>query len=187
MHKMAFVSGAGGFIGSHLVEALLEKGWQVRALVHYNSRASRGWLEETGNHRGLEILFGDVTDPFQMRDAVAGCDTVFHLAALIGIPYSYSAPASYVLTNVNGTLNLLRAALDNNISRFIHTSTSEVYGTARYVPIDEGHPLQGQSPYSASKISADIRSSDGNRPAVQYLRPASVRSCSNPHYRFAGS
>ncbi len=153
----AFVTGAGGFIASHLVESLLNQGWQVKALVRYNSRSSWGWLEEIGRDKtdNLEVILGDVADPYQMQDAMKGCETVFHLAALIGIPYSYEAPASYISTNVNGTLNLLKAAMKNMVGRFIHTSTSEVYGTAQYVPIDEKHPLQGQSPYSASKIAAD--------------------------------
>ncbi len=157
MNKKAFVTGAGGFIGSHLVESLLNEGWKVRALVRYNSRSNWGWLEEARGrkHPKLEVMLGDITDPFQMKEALAGCNVIFHLAALIGIPYSYHAPASYIQTNVNGTLNLLKAATDCKIERFIHTSTSEVYGTAQYVPIDERHPLQGQSPYSASKIASD--------------------------------
>jgi NAD dependent epimerase/dehydratase len=157
MSPKAFVTGAGGFIGSHLVEALLQQGWHVRALVRYNSRSSWGWLEELRGREKLrlEVLQGDVTDSHQMMEALAGCDTVFHLAALIGIPYSYTAPDSYVATNIKGTLNLLQAARANKASRFIHTSTSEVYGTARYTPIDEAHPLQAQSPYAATKIAAD--------------------------------
>jgi len=152
-----FVTGAGGFIASHLVESLLNQGWSVKALVRYNSRSSWGWLEDirSGQSDNLEVILGDVADPYQMQDAVKGCEVVFHLAALIGIPYSYEAPASYISTNVNGTLNLLEAAMKNGVNRFIHTSTSEVYGTAQYVPIDEKHPLQGQSPYSASKIAGD--------------------------------
>lgn len=156
MSRLALVTGAGGFIGSHLVEGLLGKGWSVRALVRYNIHSSWGWLEE---HRGedlpLEVVLGDVTDPFQMAEIAKGVDTVFHLGALIAIPYSYAAPASYVSVNVNGTLNVAEAALKAGVRRFVHTSTSEVYGTARYAPIDEKHPLQGQSPYSASKIGAD--------------------------------
>lgn len=157
MNRKALVTGAGGFIGSHLVEALLNTGWQVRALVHYNSRSHLGWLESLAlaGRDDLEIVSGDVADPFQMLDVVGGCDTVFHLAALIGIPYSYAAPASYVQTNVLGTLNLAEAALKTGVRRFIHTSTSETYGTARYTPMDEQHPLQAQSPYAASKIAAD--------------------------------
>ena len=157
MSHKAFVTGAGGFIGSHLVEALLARGWQVRALVRYNSRSNWGWLEGLKNTKdaSLEVVLGDVTDSIQMQQAVRGCDVVFNLAALIGIPYSYEAPLSYVATNINGTLNLLQAALQNKIKRFVHTSTSEVYGTALYTPSDEKHPLQAQSPYSATKIGAD--------------------------------
>lgn len=156
MSRLALVTGAGGFIGSHLVEGLLEKGWSVRALVRYNINSSWGWLEA---HRDeglpLEVVLGDVTDPFQMAEIAEGVDTVFHLAALIAIPYSYAAPASYVSVNINGTLNLVEAARKAGARRFVHTSTSETYGTAQYAPIDEKHPLQGQSPYSASKIGAD--------------------------------
>lgn len=153
----ALVTGAAGFIGSHLTELLLERGHRVRALVHYNSRDSWDWLEPFKADRPdeLEIVRGDITDGPQMRLLVRECTHVFHLAALIGIPYSYRAPQSYVRTNVMGTANLLAAALDQGVTRFVHTSTSEVYGTARYTPIDEGHPLQAQSPYSASKIGAD--------------------------------
>ena len=152
------VTGAGGFIGSHLVDALLRAGLQARALVRYNSRNSPGHLvhlDHAASEGRLEFRFGDVTDPFLMRDLVAGCDIVFHLAALIGIPYSYSAPASYVNANIIGTLNVLQACREARVRRLIVTSTSEVYGTARYTPIDEAHPLHGQSPYSASKIAAD--------------------------------
>jgi NAD dependent epimerase/dehydratase len=151
------VTGAGGFIGSHVTELLLAEGYDVRALVRYNSRNDRGHLQEVpeGLQQRLEIVPGDVTDPFSVRELVAGCDTVLHLAALIGIPYSYVAPASYVATNVSGTLNVLEACRQARTRRVIVTSTSEVYGTALYTPIDEKHPLQGQSPYSASKIAAD--------------------------------
>ncbi len=152
------VTGAGGFIGSHLVEALLQSGIWTRALVRYNSRGAVGNLDHLGQHGSreeLEIRFGDVTDPDLVRETVTGCDVVFHLASLIGIPYSYHAPASYVATNVVGTLNVLRACHEAQVSRLVVTSTSEVYGTARYTPIDEAHPLHGQSPYSASKIAAD--------------------------------
>jgi NAD dependent epimerase/dehydratase len=157
MSGKAFVTGAGGFIGSHLTEALLEKGWYVKALVRYNSRSSWGWLDDMKGRgeKALEVIPGDVTDTHQMRDCVKGCDVVFHLAALIGIPYSYVAPASYVATNITGTLNLAEAALEAEVKRFVHTSTSETYGTARHIPIDEEHPLQAQSPYSATKIAAD--------------------------------
>lgn len=155
--KKVLVTGAGGFIGSHLTETLLARGARVRAMVRYNSRSSEGHLEEIpkASRSLLEVFPGDVTDPFCVREAVRGRDAVFHLAALIAIPYSYKAPASYVQTNVTGTLNVLDACLQAKVKRVVHTSTSEVYGTARYVPIDEEHPLQGQSPYSASKIGAD--------------------------------
>jgi NAD dependent epimerase/dehydratase len=154
--RRVLVTGAGGFIGSHLVEALTAEGARVRALVHYNSRNDWGQLEHLPNsiRDEIEVITGDVQDPYGVERAVAGCETVFHLAALIGIPYSYSAPASYVATNVTGTLNVLEAGLRAG-SRILHTSTSEVYGTARFSPIDETHPLQAQSPYSASKIGAD--------------------------------
>ena len=153
--KKVLVTGADGFIGSHLVEQLLDEGVEVRALAQYNSFNHWGWLEDVGSRKGLEVTCGDVRDPHFCRQMVKGVDTVFHLAALIAIPYSYVAPDSYVDTNVKGTLNVCQAALDHGVSRVIHTSTSEVYGTARYVPIDEKHPLQPQSPYSASKIGAD--------------------------------
>ncbi len=153
----ALVTGAGGFIGSHLTEELVRKGWSVRAMTRYNFQNNWGWLETLPKEilDSVEIHPSDVTDPFAVRKAVAGCDVVFHLAALIAIPYSYRAPASYVQTNVTGTLNVLEACLDEGVERFVHTSTSEVYGTAQYAPIDEKHPLVGQSPYSASKIAAD--------------------------------
>ncbi|NIP26891.1 MAG: SDR family NAD(P)-dependent oxidoreductase [Phycisphaerae bacterium] len=155
--KKVLVTGAGGFIGSHLVEALLEKGANVRAFVKYNSRSDWGMLSDLPEEaqKSFEVIAGDIRDPFFVRKAVQGCDYVFHLAALIGIPYSYVAPSDYVSVNVQGTVNLLQACLDERIPRFVHTSTSETYGTALYVPIDEKHPLQGQSPYSASKIGAD--------------------------------
>ena len=155
--KKVLVTGAGGFLGSHLAEALVARGAQVRALVHYNSRNDWGLLEllPSGIKGNLEVVAGDITDPFGMARLVAGCDVVFHLAALIGIPYSYAAPAHYVAVNVTGTLNLLEAARTQGVEAFVHTSTSETYGTAAYIPMDEGHPLKGQSPYSASKIAAD--------------------------------
>lgn len=157
MTRKALVTGAGGFIASHLVEALLQRGWHVVALVHYNNRSDWGWLETRRRQppAGLQVIAGDITDPFACRHAMEGCDVVFHLAALIAIPYSYRAPASYVSTNVTGTLNLVQAARDLAVRRFVHTSTSEVYGTAVYTPMDEQHPLRAQSPYSASKIGAD--------------------------------
>jgi NAD dependent epimerase/dehydratase len=148
------VTGADGFIGSHLVEMLLAKGYDVRALCQYNSFNSWGWLEGVAGER-LEVVCGDVRDAAFCREITRGIDTVFHLAALIAIPYSYVAPQSYVDTNITGTLNICQGAKDNNVSRVVVTSTSEVYGTARYVPIDERHPRQPQSPYSATKIAAD--------------------------------
>jgi NAD dependent epimerase/dehydratase len=151
------VTGAGGFIGSHLVEALLQGGNKVQALVRYNSQNSWGNLQDISLdlHDNLTVCFGDITDPYLVRSLVRNCDMVFHLAALIGIPYSYQAPSSYLSTNVAGTLNILEACRQEGIKKLIVTSTSEVYGTAIYTPIDENHPLQGQSPYSASKIAAD--------------------------------
>lgn len=155
MSKKVLVTGADGFIGSHLVELLVHEGYEVRALSYYNSFNSWGWLEDSPCLGQIEIVTGDVRDPFLCEEITKGIDITFHLAALIAIPYSYSAPASYVDTNVSGTLNMCKAALRNGVERFIQTSTSEVYGTAQYVPIDEKHPLQPQSPYSASKISSD--------------------------------
>lgn len=153
-NKKVLVTGADGFIGSHLTELLLEEGYEVRALSVYNSFNYWGWLDDI-NHPRLEVVSGDVRDAAFCRHITQGCDTVFHLAALIAIPYSYVAPESYVDTNIKGTLNMCQAALDHNVRRLIVTSTSEVYGTARYVPIDENHPRQPQSPYSATKIGAD--------------------------------
>lgn len=149
------VTGADGFIGSHLVELLIEEGHEVLALSQYNSFNSWGWLEDIPRLKEVQVLSGDIRDSHYCRHITKGVDTVYHLAALIAIPYSYVAPESYVDTNVRGTLNICQAALDNGVKRVIHTSTSEVYGTAQYVPIDEKHPLQPQSPYSASKIGAD--------------------------------
>ncbi|ROT14821.1 NAD-dependent 4,6-dehydratase LegB [uncultured Muribaculum sp.] len=153
-NKKVLVTGADGFIGSHLTELLLEEGCEVRALSVYNSFNYWGWLDDI-KHPRLEVVSGDVRDAAFCRHITQGCDTVFHLAALIAIPYSYVAPESYVDTNIKGTLNMCQAALDHNVRRLIVTSTSEVYGTARYVPIDENHPRQPQSPYSATKIGAD--------------------------------
>lgn len=157
MNKKALVTGADGFIGSHLVEALLDEGYKVKAFVYYNSFNSWGWLDTLPGSKlaRLEVLAGDIRDPNGVRAAMRGQGTVFHLAALIGIPFSYNSPDSYIDTNVKGTLNVLQAARDLGTERVVVTSTSEVYGTARYAPIDEKHPLQGQSPYSASKIGAD--------------------------------
>ncbi len=155
--KKVLVTGADGFIGSHLVESLLNEGCHVKAFVYYNSFNSWGWLDTLSKEdlRRIEVFTGDVRDPNGARTAVRGMDVVFHLAALIGIPFSYHSPDSYIDTNIKGTLNVLQACRDFNIERIIITSTSEVYGTAKYVPIDEKHPLQGQSPYSASKVGAD--------------------------------
>jgi NAD dependent epimerase/dehydratase len=153
--KKVLVTGAGGFIGSHLAEHLLGKGATVRAMVHYNALGSWGWLDQSALAKDMEIFSGDITDQGSVRQALKEVEVVFHLAALIAIPYSYVAPASYLRTNAEGTLNVLSAARDMGVERVVHTSTSEVYGTARSVPISEEHPLQGQSPYSASKIAAD--------------------------------
>lgn len=149
------VTGADGFIGSHLTELLLEKEYKVRALSQYNSFNYWGWLEDIPANTNLEVVTGDVRDPFLCEEITKGIDIVFHLAALIAIPYSYVAPQSYVETNVVGTLNMCSAARKNQVRRFLLASTSEVYGTAQYVPIDEKHPKQPQSPYSATKIGAD--------------------------------
>jgi len=149
------VTGAGGFIGSHLSEALVSLGADVRALVHYNALGTWGWLGGNDKAANIEVVAGDICDRDSVRLAMEGSEVVFHLAALIAIPYSYRAPASYVRTNIEGTLNVMQSARDLKTPCIVHTSTSEVYGTARYVPIDEAHPLQGQSPYSASKIGAD--------------------------------
>lgn len=149
------LTGAGGFIPSHVAQELIGRGHSLRALVHYNSRASWGYLQHLSGNPQLEVHLGDVTDAFQIQRLMQGCDAVVHMAALIGIPYSYEAPASYLATNTQGTLNILEAARTVGVKRVIVTSTSEVYGTARYTPIDEEHPLQAQSPYSASKIAAD--------------------------------
>jgi dTDP-glucose 4,6-dehydratase len=153
--KRVLVTGAGGFIGSHLTERVVELGARVRALVHYNALGTWGWLDYSPIKGEMEVVAGDIRDHDSVREAMQQADIVFHLAALIAIPYSYHAPLSYVQTNVEGTLNVLQSARALNVERIVHTSTSEVYGTARYAPIDEQHPLQGQSPYSASKIGAD--------------------------------
>ena len=155
--KKLLVTGADGFIGSHLTEALVRQGYDVRAFVFYNSFNSWGWLDQCGDDvKGhFDVFPGDIRDPNGVRTAVKGCEAVLHLAALIAIPFSYHSPDAYVDTNVKGTLNVLQAARDLGVTRVIHTSTSEVYGTARFVPITEDHPLRGQSPYSASKIGAD--------------------------------
>ncbi|MEE2821226.1 MAG: NAD-dependent 4,6-dehydratase LegB [Pseudomonadota bacterium] len=155
--RKVFVTGADGFIGSHLVEALVASGASVVAFVYYNSFNSWGWLDSlsSASVEKIEIIAGDIRDPYAVAAAMDGCDIVFHLAALIAIPFSYNSPDTYVDTNIKGTLNVLQAARRQPVSRILVTSTSEVYGTAKYVPIDEKHPFQGQSPYSASKIGAD--------------------------------
>ncbi|TSB02642.1 SDR family NAD(P)-dependent oxidoreductase [Sphingorhabdus contaminans] len=153
--ETALVTGADGFIGSHLTELLVAEGYNVKALTLYNSFNHWGWLEDVDCLKEIEVLNGDIRDPHYCKAITKDVDIVFHLAALIAIPYSYVAPDSYLDTNVKGTLNISQALLENGGKRLIHTSTSEVYGTARYVPIDEAHPLQPQSPYSASKIAAD--------------------------------
>ena len=155
--KKVLVTGADGFIGSHLVELLVSKGYDVRAFVFYNSFNSWGWLDRIPKRTlgQIEVFAGDVRDPNGVRQALKGCDAIFHLAALIAIPFSYHSPDTYVDTNIKGTLNVLQAALNLGTERVLVTSTSEVYGTAKYVPIDENHPYQGQSPYSATKIGAD--------------------------------
>lgn len=149
------VTGGDGFIGSHLTEMLVSKGYSVKALAQYNSFNNWGWLEDIDCKDQVEVLSGDIRDPHYCKYITKDVDIVFHLAALIAIPYSYIAPDSYVDTNIKGTLNICQAAKENGVGRIIHTSTSEVYGTAQYVPIDEKHPLQAQSPYSATKIAAD--------------------------------
>lgn len=156
--KRVLVTGAAGFIGSHLVERLVREGHRVRAYVHYNSRNDWGNLDlvDPAVTREVEVVTGDIADPFSVRHATKGVQVVYHLSSLIAIPYSYVAPQSYVQTNVQGAINVLQAARDEGVERVVHTSTSECYGTAQYVPIDEKHPLQGQSPYSASKIGADM-------------------------------
>ena len=155
--RRALVTGAAGFVGSHLVEELIERGYEVRGFVRYTSTNSVGYLDElpATKRAAVEIIAGDLRDGEAIRQAAQGCDVIFHLAALVGIPYSYVHPLETIETNVMGTVNVLMAARDLGVGRLIHTSTSEVYGTALYVPIDEGHPLQGQSPYSASKIGAE--------------------------------
>jgi NAD dependent epimerase/dehydratase len=153
--KNVLVTGAGGFIGSHLAERLVQEGARVRAMVHYNGLGHHGWLAHSQLRNDMEIIAGDITDYHFVHAAMDGCDVAFHLAALIAIPFSYVAPAYYQRVNNEGTLNVLQSARMRATSRVVHTSTSETYGTAQYVPINEHHPLQGQSPYSASKIGAD--------------------------------
>jgi len=156
-NKKILITGADGFIGSHLTEELIRQGYDVRAFVYYNSFNSWGWLDSapTGFKKNLDVFAGDIRDPHGVKEAMKDCTHVLNLAALIAIPYSYHSPDTYVDTNIKGTLNVVQAARELNIEKVVHTSTSEVYGTAQYVPIDENHPLQGQSPYSATKIAAD--------------------------------
>jgi NAD dependent epimerase/dehydratase len=149
------VTGAGGFIGSHLCELLVNKGFNVKAFVHYNSSNKWGWLENSACKDNIEVITGDIRDYDSVHAAMKNCDSVFHLAALIGIPYSYVSPQAYIKTNIEGTYNILQSSKELNINKVLVTSTSETYGTAQYVPIDEFHPLVGQSPYSATKIGAD--------------------------------
>lgn len=153
--KQVLVTGAGGFIGSHLTERCVEMGCRVRAFVHYNSSNRWGWLEESPHKKDLEVISGDIRDFDSVLRAAQGCDTIFHLAALIGIPYSYISPLAYIRTNVEGTYNILEASRELGVQNVIVTSTSETYGTAQYVPIDENHPAVGQSPYAATKVAAD--------------------------------
>lgn len=172
--RRALVTGAGGFIGAHLVQHLQGLGIEVRAFIHYDSRPGAGNLDRLTDRTGLEVVSGDVRDPHQVRRAVQGCDVVFHLAALISVPYSYTAPASFVETNIGGTLHVLEACRDAGVERVVVTSTSEVYGTATTPRIDESHPLQAQSPYAASKIGADKLAESYHRTfglPVSVLRP----------------
>lgn len=157
MTKQVLVTGAGGFIGSHLLEELVRRGDTVRAFIHYNALGTQGWLDSLAPdfRDEFEVVAGDIRDADRVSEAVRGCDVVYHLAALIAIPYSYHAPASYVATNVMGTLHVMQAARQHGVERLVHTSTSEVYGTAQFIPISETHPLQAQSPYAATKIGAD--------------------------------
>lgn len=154
--KKVLVTGAGGFIGSHLTERLVELGASVVAFIHYNSRNYWGWLEESKYLKDIQVITGDIRDYDSVKKAMKGNNIVFHLAALIGIPYSYESPLAYIKTNIEGTYNILQAARELNIEKIIHTSTSEIYGTAQYIPIDESHPINPQSPYSATKASADL-------------------------------
>jgi len=155
MNKTTLITGAGGFIGSHLVELCVENGFEVKAFVRYNSKNTWGWLEQSPYLKEIEVIAGDIRDYDSVYSAAKGCDIIFHLAALIGIPYSYISPQAYIRTNILGTYNALQAAKNLNVENVLITSSSETYGTAQYVPIDEKHPMVGQSPYSATKIGAD--------------------------------
>ena len=168
------ITGSGGFIGSHLTELIVEKGYNVKAFVRYNSSNTWGWLEESPIKNNVEIITGDIRDFDSVKSSLLNCDSVFHLAALIGIPYSYVSPLAYIKTNLEGTYNILQASRELSLENIIITSTSETYGTAQYVPIDEKHPLVGQSPYSASKIAADQLAISYNRSfnlPVKIVRP----------------
>lgn len=169
MNKKILLTGAGGFIGSHLLEALVAKGYSVRAFVHYNSFNRWGWIDflDKGVKDNIEVITGDICDPHGVKSAAKGCDIIFHLAALIGIPYSYVSPQSYLETNIQGTLNILQTARESGVGKVLHTSTSEVYGTAQFVPITETHPINPQSPYAATKASADFL-------ALSYFRSFNV-------------
>jgi NAD dependent epimerase/dehydratase len=164
-NQKVLVTGAGGFIGSHLCEELVVKGAHVKAMVRYNSSGSHGMLESLPRdvYKELDVVAGDIRDSASVKRSINGCKIVFHLAALVGIPFSYDSPDSYLETNIRGTFNVLQACLEGEVERLVHTSTSEVYGTARYTPIDEKHPLQAQSPYSATKIAADKLAESFNR------------------------
>ena len=170
--KKVFITGADGFIGSHLTELLVKEGYEVKAFVYYNSFNTWGWIDSFSPEvlKNIEIVTGDIRDPFMVESAMRGCDTIFHLAALIAIPFSYTAPQCYVDTNITGTLNILQAARSLKVNKVLITSTSEVYGTALYTPIDEKHPKQSQSPYAATKISADAL-------AESYYRSFDVPVC----------
>lgn len=177
MNKTILITGAGGFIGSHLTELCIEEGYSVKAFIHYNSRNNWGWLEESKYKNELEVISGDIRDYDSVYNAMKGCDTVFHLAALIGIPYSYISPLAYIRTNIEGTYNILQSAKELKTTEILITSTSEIYGTAQYVPMDENHPIVGQSPYSATKIGADHLSLSFYRSfglPVKIVRPFNV-------------
>ena len=173
-NKNVFVTGAGGFIGSHLCESLVELGATVTALIHYNALSNQGWLSSSNHKKNISIIMGDVTDYNSFKSGINGIDIVFHLAALIAIPYSYRSPESYINTNVKGTYNILQACIDNEVKHLIHTSSSEVFGSAQIIPIDEDHALNSQSPYAATKIAADMLSISFHKSfqvPVSILRP----------------
>lgn len=174
MSKKILVTGAAGFIGSHITEMLVEKGYDVKAFVRYNSKNNWGWIEQSSYKNDIEVVTGDIRDFDSVKNAMQNCNVVFHLAALIGIPYSYVSPLAYIKTNIEGTYNILQSARELNLEEILITSTSETYGTAQYIPIDEKHPIVGQSPYSASKIAADQLAISYNRSfemPVKIVRP----------------